>query len=94
LAVFVVEFPGFLVPMVAWGLKIVWKKFHEKFKQNKLFLTQNPKIIFYYIFACVRAEEEKLKLMLQLDEVQLRLKSAEFRKPVTKMIQHKSHDTS
>ena len=56
--------------------------------------TQNPKIIFYHIFACVRAEEEKLKLMLQLDEVQLRLKSAEFRKPVTKMIQHKSHDTS
>ena len=46
------------------------------------------------IFACVRAEEEKLKLLLQLDEVQLRLKSADFRKPVTKMIQHKSHDTS
>ena len=40
--------------------------------------TQNPKIIFYHIFACVRAEEEKLKLMLQLDEVQLRLKSVEF----------------
>ena len=31
------------------------------------------------IFACVRAEEEKLKLLLQLDEVQLRLKSADFR---------------
>ena len=92
MAVFVVEFLGVLVPMVAWGLKIVWKKFHEKFTQNKLFFSQNPKIIFYYIFACVRAE--KLKLMLQLDEVQLRLKSAEFRKPVTKMIQHKSHDTS
>ena len=44
------------------------------------------------IFACVRAEEEKLKLMLQLDEVQLRLKSADFRKPVTKMNQHKSHE--
>ena len=87
-------FKGFLVQMVAWGLKIVWKKFHEKFTQNKLFFSQNPKIIFYYIFACVRAEEEKLKLMLQLDEVQLRLKSAEFRKPVTKRIQHKSHDTS
>ena len=58
------------------------------------FFSQNPQIIFYYIFACVRAEEEKLKLMLQLDEVQLRLKSAEFRKPVTKRIQHKSHDTS
>ena len=93
MAVFVVEFPGFLVPMVAWGLKIVWKKFHEKFTQNNFF-SQNPKIIFYYIFACVRAEEEKLKLMLQLDEVQLRLKSVEFRKPVTKRIQHKSHDTS
>ena len=94
MAVFVVEFPGFLVPMVAWGLKIVWKKFHEKFTQNKFYFSQNPKIICYHIFACVRAEEEKLKLMLQLDEVQLRLKSAEFRKPVTKMIQHKSHDTS
>ena len=33
--------------------------------------TQNPKLIFYHIFAYVRAEEEKLKLMLQLDEVQL-----------------------
>ena len=93
MAVFVVEFPGVLVPMVAWGLKIVWKKFHEKFTQKNMF-TQNPKIIFYHIFACVRAEEEKLKLMLQLDEVQLRLKSVEFRKPVTKRIQHKSHDTS
>ena len=51
-------------------------------------------IIFYYIFACVRAEEEKLKLMPQLDEVQLRLKSAEFSKPATMRIRHKSDDTS
>ena len=67
-----------------------------QFTSNRLSndLTQNPKIIFYHIFACVRAEEEKLKLMLQLDEVQLRLKSVEFRKPVTKRIQHKGHDTS
>ena len=69
--------------------KVSWKVYAKQ----KMF-TQNPKIIFYHIFACVRAEEEKLKLMLQLDEVQLRLKSAEFRKPVTKRIQHKSHDTS
>ena len=51
------------------------------------FFSQNPKIIFYYIFACVRAEEEKLKLMLQLDEVQLQLKSAEFRKPDMEFVQ-------
>ena len=69
--------------------KVSWKVYAKQ----KMF-TQNPKIIFYHIFACVRAEEEKLKLMLQLDEVQLRLKSVEFRKPVTKRIQHKSHDTS
>ena len=69
--------------------KVSWKVYTKQ----KIF-TQNPKIIFYHIFACVRAEEEKLKLMLQLDEVQLRLKSVEFRKPVTKRIQHKSHDTS
>ena len=29
LAVFVVEFPGFLVQMVAWGLKKVPKKFED-----------------------------------------------------------------
>ena len=33
--------------------------------------------------ACVRAEEEKLKLMLQLDEAQLRLKAAELSKPAS-----------
>ena len=94
MAVFVVEFPGVLVPMEAWGLKIVWKKFSEKFTQNNFFFSQNPKIIFYYIFACVRAEEEKLKLMPQLDEVQLRLKSAEFSKPAKMRIRHKSDVTS
>ena len=30
--------------------------------------------------ACVRAEEERLRLMLQLEEVQMRLKSADFSK--------------
>ena len=55
---------------------------------------QNPKMILYHIFASVTAEEEKLKLMLQLDEVQLRLKSPEFSKPATKRIRHKSDDTS
>ena len=43
LAVFVVEFLGVLVPMVAWGLKIVWKKFHEKFTQNKKCLRKTLK---------------------------------------------------
>ena len=33
--------------------------------------------------ACVRADEERLKGMLQLDEAQLQLKSAEFSKPTT-----------
>ena len=36
-------FKGFLVPMVAWGLKIVWKKFHEKFTQNKKCLRKTLK---------------------------------------------------
>ena len=43
--------------------------------------------------ACVRAEEEKLKLMLQLDEVQLRLKSAEFSKPATRRIRKLNDET-
>ena len=43
--------------------------------------------------ACVRAEEEKLKLMLQLDEVQLRLKSAEFSKPATRRIRKLNNET-
>ena len=41
--------------------------------------------------ACVRAEEEKLKLMLQLDEVQLRLKSAEFSKPATSRVRRRKN---
>ena len=32
--------------------------------------------------ACVKAEEERLRLMLQLDEVQMRLKSTDFSKPM------------
>ena len=67
--------------------KVSWKVYAKQ----KMF-TQNPKIIFYHIFACVRAEEEKLKLMPQLDEVQLRLKSPEFSTPATKRIRHKSDD--
>ena len=43
--------------------------------------------------ACVRAEEEKLKLMLQLDEVQLRLKSAEFSKPATSRVRKRKNGT-
>ena len=35
-----VEFPGFLVPMVAWGLKIVWKKFHSLTQCQKKRLSQ------------------------------------------------------
>ena len=41
--------------------------------------------------ACVRAEEEKLKLMLQLDEV--RLKSAEFSKPATSRVRKRKNGT-
>ena len=43
--------------------------------------------------ACVRAEEEKLKLMLQLDEVQLRMKSAELSKPATRRIRMLNDET-
>ena len=43
--------------------------------------------------ACVRAEEEKLKLMLQLDEVQLRLKSAEFSKPASSRVRKRKNGT-
>ena len=64
----------------------------KSLRKTKMF-TQNPKIIFYHIFACVRAEEEKLKLMLQLDEVQLRLKSAEFSKPATRRIRKLNNET-
>ena len=68
--------------MVAWGIKIVCKKFEEFLTKIDIFLQKMVKIILYHIFACVRAEEEKLKLMPQLDEVQLRLKSPESSKPV------------
>ena len=50
-------------------------------------------MIFLSYFACVRAEEEKLKLMLQLDEVQLWLKSAEFSKPATRRIRKLNNET-
>ena len=43
--------------------------------------------------ACVRAKEEMLKLMLQLDEVQLRLKSAEFSKPAARRIRKLNDET-
>ena len=93
MAVFVMEFPRFLVLMVACGIKIVCKSL-EILTKIDIFLQRYGKIIFYHIFACVRAEEEKRKLMLQLDEVQLRLKSLEFSTPATKRIRHKSDDTS
>ena len=44
--------------------------------------------------ACVQAEEQKLKLMLQLDEVQLRMKSAEFSKPVFKRVRKRNSGRS
>ena len=43
LAVFVVEFPGFLVPMVAWGIKIVCKKFEEFLTKIDIFLQKMVK---------------------------------------------------
>ena len=43
LAVFVVEFPGFLVPMVAWGIKIVCKKFEEILTKIDIFLQKMVK---------------------------------------------------
>ena len=43
LAVFVVEFPGFLVQMVAWGLKIACKKFEEMFTKIDICLQKMVK---------------------------------------------------
>ena len=44
MAVFVVEFPGFLVPMVAWGIKIVCKKFEEFLTKIDIFLQNIARI--------------------------------------------------
>ena len=55
MAVFVVEFPGFLVPMVAWGIKIVCKKFEEFLTKIDIFLQKNGKIIFHHIFPQLQA---------------------------------------
>ena len=49
LAVFVVEFPGFLVQMVAWGLKIACKKFEEMFTKIDICLQKMVKWFFYHI---------------------------------------------
>ena len=51
MAVFVVEFLGFFVQTVAWGLKKVPRKFEELFKKIDIFFTKNGKIIVYHIFA-------------------------------------------
>ena len=55
MAVFVVEFPGVLVPMVAWGIKIVCKKFEEFLTKIDIFLRKMVKIIFFHIFAQLHA---------------------------------------
>ena len=70
----------------------VYKVWGDVYKNWHLF-TKNGKMIFLSNFACVRAEEKKLKLMLQLDEVQLRLKSAEFSKPATRRIRKLNNET-
>ena len=41
MAVFVVEFPGFLVQMVGWGLKKVPKKFEDCLQKLTFFFTNN-----------------------------------------------------
>ena len=84
---------GFFGPNCGLGSKDNVKKGSMKVYAEQNFFTQNPKIIFYHIFACVRAEEAKLILMLQLDEVQLRLKSPEFSTPATERIRHENDDT-
>ena len=43
MAVIVVEFPGVLVPMVAWGLKIAFKKFEKMFTKIEIFLQKMVK---------------------------------------------------
>ena len=54
LAVFVVEFPGVLVPMVAWGIKIVCKKFEEFLTKNDIFLQKMVKwfLLYFCSIAC------------------------------------------
>ena len=43
MAVFVVEFLGVLVPMMAWGMKIVCKKFEEVLTKIDNFLQKMVK---------------------------------------------------
>ena len=43
MAVFVVEFPGVLVPMVAWGMKVVCKKFEKMFTKIDISLQKMVK---------------------------------------------------
>ena len=74
LLLFAMEFLGVLVQMVAWGLKKVPKKLEEMFTKNDVFFYKKMVIYFFY---------QIFLLMLQLDELQLRLKSAEFSKPAT-----------
>ena len=58
MAVFVVEFPGFLVQMVAWGLKTACKKFEEMFTKIDICLQKNGKIIFI-IFLLVSEQRRR-----------------------------------
>ena len=43
LAVFVVEFPGVLVQMMVWGLKIACKKFEDMFTKIDICLQKMVK---------------------------------------------------
>ena len=51
-------FKGFLVQMVAWGLKIACKKFEEMFTKIDICLQRNGKMIFYHIFAQLHAQAD------------------------------------
>ena len=48
-------FKGFLVQMMAWGLKIACKKFEEMFTKIDICLQKMVKWFFYHIFAQLHA---------------------------------------
>ena len=82
LAAFVVEFPGFFGPNGGLGSKEVPRKFEEMFKKIDIFLHKMVKKLFIIFF-----------LLLQLEEMQLRLKSAEFSKTAFHRIRKKNDET-
>ena len=67
MALILAGFKDFLVPMVAWGIKIVCNKFEEMFtKIDNFFFTENGKTIFYHIFAQLHAHLHFIFFAIQM----------------------------